>query len=126
MNNHAVCILYERNGLVLAIGRKEGPNLIGLPGGKREKDEAFINAAHREFKEETGVVIPNKFNTLLPIFSDFIEETLVLAYRLLGDYLPKTQEGEQELLWVSWDDLCNPQRSPFWEYNTELRASLYP
>lgn len=54
---YAVGILvYDaENDLVLGVSRKHDPNDFGLPGGKLDFGESFIEAAVRELKEETGL-----------------------------------------------------------------------
>jgi 8-oxo-dGTP pyrophosphatase MutT (NUDIX family) len=43
--------------LVLAVSRKNNPNDFGLPGGKVDPNENFVDAVIREVFEETGLVV---------------------------------------------------------------------
>lgn len=42
-------------GQVLSVARHDDPTKIGLPGGKAEPGEVWVQTALREFREETGV-----------------------------------------------------------------------
>lgn len=50
-----VLVYDAENDLVLGVSRKHDPNDFGLPGGKLDFGESFIEAAVRELKEETGL-----------------------------------------------------------------------
>lgn len=47
-----------------------GPDkeLWGIPKGRKEKDETLLMTAYREFEEETGVTVPTRNLTQLPVF----------------------------------------------------------
>ena len=48
-------LIFNDDGLVLAVARKDNHSQFSLPGGKVEDDETLIQGAIREAKEETGV-----------------------------------------------------------------------
>jgi 8-oxo-dGTP diphosphatase len=50
-------MLLVKDGLILAISRRENKALFGLPGGKAEPEETPMQAAIRETSEETGVTV---------------------------------------------------------------------
>lgn len=60
----AVKCIIEKNGKILLIKESSHsswrPNTWSLPGGKIDKNETFIEALHREMKEETGLKIKIK------------------------------------------------------------------
>lgn len=54
----AVCILlFNDEGKVLGVSRKDNPNDFGLPGGKVDLAETEEEAVVRELREETGLEI---------------------------------------------------------------------
>lgn len=52
----AATVLIIKDGKVLAVSRKDNHKDFGLPGGKLDKGESFLEAAIRELKEETGLI----------------------------------------------------------------------
>ena len=53
----AAVMLIIKNGLILAVSRRDNPNMFGLPGGKKELGETIKETAIRECREETGVLV---------------------------------------------------------------------
>ncbi len=49
------CLFIIKDGLVLAVSRKDDHTNFGLPGGKIEPGETAYEAAIRETLEETGI-----------------------------------------------------------------------
>jgi 8-oxo-dGTP pyrophosphatase MutT (NUDIX family) len=107
--------------LVLAVSRRNNPNMWGLPGGKAEPSESLEAAAKRELQEETGLVAHDLFK----IFSRFDAdgfETTTFACEVEGTI----QTLETGLVnWIKPSVLVNPASSPFAEYNAALFVSLY-
>ncbi|HEY9563608.1 MAG TPA: NUDIX domain-containing protein [Nocardioides sp.] len=62
MRRFASVLLVDRRGWLLLQERDEFPEIDpecwGCPGGHMEEGETALDAAHREFAEETGVVLP--------------------------------------------------------------------
>lgn len=57
----AVCIQpYAFSPTVLAVRRRESPDVLCMPGGKVERGESARSAAVRELREETGLAIRPK------------------------------------------------------------------
>jgi len=71
MNPKAVCVLIRESNSpdskILGVARRDDPNAWGMPGGKVDIGESPINAAIRELKEETGIIV-NKWD-LVEVFS---------------------------------------------------------
>ncbi len=96
-----VVVLIERDGRVL-IGRRNGEignGMWSLPGGYIGFEEDFLRAAHREVREETGLVIELK--GILSVVSNFIRRdvhTLVIV-------LHGTVSGGREAAGDDFDEL---------------------
>lgn len=112
----AVCLILENdNGDVLAVSRKNNPNLFGLIGGKvDDEDETLEHSIIREAKEETGLDVYD-----LVLIDDreygFSQETLYHQHCFVGKY--KGEITPQEILnakgetgvvkWLTKEQLAN-------------------
>lgn len=68
------------DGKVLCVGRRyDNERIGGLPGGKCDPEEPFVDAARREFFEETGLHLASIQES--PIYCDAWEDTIVQVYR---------------------------------------------
>ena len=104
-----VAVLIEKDGKLL-IG-KRGPNSVlsgkwCLPCGFVEHHENFLDAAHREVLEETGLEI--KITSLINVSSNQINPDLhtiviVLTAEIINGS-PKPGDDLVELRWISGDD----------------------
>lgn len=109
----AISALIKDNKILL-IKRLRGDyvGLLGLPGGKIEKDEHISEAAVREILEESG--IESTFKNYLGLVSEhLIEDGNILQHFLLHicELEPKTTEilndSEGKLEWFNLDELQN-------------------
>ncbi len=57
----AAVMLILKDGLILAVSRRENTSVFGLPGGKVELGETPREAAIRETFEETGIKVKHCF-----------------------------------------------------------------
>jgi 8-oxo-dGTP diphosphatase len=97
---------------VLLVKRANPPKqgLWCIPGGKVEFGENLQQAAEREIKEETGVVI--KATTPVYVF-DLIEDEKrhYVIVDLLADYIsgtPKASDDADDAKWFSLQDIDQP------------------
>ena len=112
-------VLLFNQGKILSVSRKYDPSLKGLPGGKVDEGETFLEAAIREAKEETGLDVFG----LIPVFSRIDGEFFCVVY--IGQWkgeIYKTNEKETGVVeWVSWEEL---EEGPFGSYNQALHKHL--
>lgn len=106
-------IFDQGTGRILGVSRKDNHSDFGLPGGKVDEGENFIQALVREVKEETGLSV--------------LEYEMVFAGETHGFYCPTylvkvtgevntIEKGLVKL--VTWYELME---GTFGEYNTKLR-----
>jgi len=116
--------LFYKDGLILAVSRKNNPNDFGLPGGKVDPGETSDQALVREILEETGLEVV----AYEGIFEDRDrveggEPRPCKAFRVLswkGEL--KTKEAGV-VKWVKPSVITDPSTS-FHEYNTKLFSHL--
>jgi len=116
----AVCVItYDKNRKVLTVTRRH-TDIISLPGGKVDPGEEPIDAAVREYFEETGIELDK--TKLVPVYSqvvpgDVIYYSTAFCY---NEALPVTDKvwSVEEGISVSFetvDDLLT--KGCFSEYN---------
>ncbi len=89
--NSALIFSRKKPGQILAVCRRENPDLICFPGGKQEEGETSVQGMVREVFEETGLTINAEH--AIPIYSGICEgekEYWVTTYLIEVD-------GDEEL-----------------------------
>lgn len=123
-NLFSVTALLIKDGLVLAVSRKNNPKDFGLPGGKIDPGETPEDALFREVFEETGLGV----GEFWPAFED-LDRVEGGEPRPSRTYLIVSWEGELKtkesgvVKWVEPSVITDPSTS-FHEYNTRLFAHL--
>lgn len=132
----AACVLItDSDGNVLVVSRKNNPEKIGIPGGKREEWETYEEAAIRECSEETGLVITNLKKVYEgPCANDAANDeyhTVTFIADISGNPVsdisgnPVSPEG-LIVNWAPWSELMNEKLSPFSSYNKKLYDAACP
>jgi 8-oxo-dGTP pyrophosphatase MutT (NUDIX family) len=125
----AVCILaFDLDLRVLAVSRRNETSQWGLIGGKVDPGETSVQAAAREFYEETGVAIGT--DCLEPLYcaacpgdEDFFCTTF-LYLGTIDSLTTFTPEPGLTVMFLSRDTLCMRDMSPFALYNIGVFAAL--
>ena len=116
----AACVLIvAEDGKVLAVSRKDNPNVWGLPGGKVDPAETEEQAAARELQEETGLTAKK----LSRVFSADDGEYVTTTFACEADGEIDTDESGV-IRWVEPAILFDPTTSPFYGYNRALFKKL--
>ena len=113
MTAYGVSILIRKDGKVLAVARRNDPNMWGLAGGKVDPGETEEEAAIRECMEETGVRIWN----LKEVFRDTVIAHSGVTFECEWEGEPASQPGEPECKWQDPEVLMT---GIFGTYNTNL------
>lgn len=117
--------VFERDGLYMAVSRRDRDDLWGLPGGKVDEFETSIEAICREVREETGLVSSTMWWMPLMVMPD--HPYWVTAYLWVEEPPRDDQLIAERGLLISWkarDELCDPQVSPFSDFNVSMFNAL--
>lgn len=124
MKTAVAILLFDRDGgKVLAINRRDNPNLWGLPGGKVDPGESNLAAAVREFREETGVNLAT--SELTPIYTEICAGqvnywcTTYLCEVAINPRSLRPEDG-LGLDWFWPEELSKRDLSPFANYNSRV------
>jgi len=113
----AVIFCVDADENVLTISRPDDSTKLGLVGGKVEKDETPVQAATREFNEETGATVHEKDLTLLYEGDDdngYWVTCFQVPFEKIEGVPVTTEKGI--VSWVSLNRLCQKD-GPFAAYN---------
>lgn len=102
-------IIYQGKILLIKQNRPEkAKGKWWLPWGKVDKWEDFMQALHREVKEEVGITIENADIRKLAILHDFPETTCKHLYEIqLKDNIDSFNFDPEEIQSIEWHDLAS-------------------
>ena len=127
IKKQAVCVYaMDSSGKILTVSRKTDPNDIGLPGGKVDLGEPFVDAAIRETLEETGYDI-SKTICPTPIHVGMCGEYKTHTYfaLLTREVLTNRQHvDDHETGVVAIQDPWNILYGSFAEYNKQVLMKM--
>lgn len=119
----AVTGFFYKDGLILAVSRKNNPNDFGLPGGKIDPGETPEEALVREIAEETGLTVWSYQHVF--IARDAADNNRYCStYRINAwqGVISTTETGV--VRWVRPEVLTNPATASFHTYNVGLLEHL--
>lgn len=123
-NPKAVCSLIIRNGMALAVSRRNDSSKWGLPGGKVDPGETAMQAVIRETFEEVGFNMDPAF--LKEIFTEIClgQVSYEVTTFLYTGPSPDLEDlvAEKGLLvdYKTFDLLKDVETSPFANYNRHI------
>ena len=96
-----VAVLIIKNGSILIGKRKNGNEKWSLPCGFIEYNENYLNAAHREVLEETGLKI--QINSICNIVSNIISSSLqTLVVVLTASIVSGNEQASDDFIELKW------------------------
>lgn len=146
------CLLLvdKKTGKILSLSRRNNPSQFSMPGGKVEEGETPVQGLCREIYEELGwfiaiyespiiqyplsISIPKKDHTCDVVSGrhfytgEEIGDFVTHCYFAEGFDLKNVKVNPEEgflYRWLTWDQLCDPVYSPFWEFNSIVRIKYF-
>lgn len=133
---HAVCIIIPTSrSRYFAVSRRGDTSQWGFPGGKVDPGESHCEAILRETREEIGIELLK--HDIVPIFSALCKGKVDGVDYWVTTYLstiPVSSEKDFKKLlkmepgltgaFLSAEELCSEQTSPFNEYNVGAVAAM--
>ena len=122
MKQACVMLVLNKDGLILAVSRRNDPTKFGFPGGKLEFQEQLYLAAVRETQEETNVKVGGCtpiYDALEPKESEDGEDFHTTCfYAIVWKGTPQDSE-EGKVRWMTSAQLTSPELGAFPAYNAK-------
>lgn len=118
----AVCaLIFDIDGKILTVSRKDNPNDIGLPGGKVDEGESLEDAIKREVLEETGFTV----SVLAPVYSGIEGNYKVTTFIcVINKGITYKVPSQKETGIVSMESYKKLLYGSFRKYNTKLLKAI--
>lgn len=112
----------ENKIVVIKYSNKENKDYYDIPGGKIEENETNVNAAVREFKEETGIDVFN-LNLVGNLIVEYPEKIFDFDIFITEEYngMPRIFK-ENESMWIDINSLLKEEKR---FKTTELLSKTY-
>lgn len=102
-----MCMVYNKDKVLVQDRRKKSYKGIIFPGGHIEKGESFVDSVIREVKEETGLTIKNPKLCGIKQWTNVEDESryIVLLYKTDEFFGNLQSSDEGEVFWTSLSKL---------------------
>lgn len=120
-------MLIVKDGLILAVSRKDNKELFGFCGGKLNDGETTKEAAIRETKEEVDITVTNCESIFQRVEKGEVDFLTDCYYAVEWSGVPKSLE-DCAVEWLTVEEITST-RAAFGEYNRrtiETFKKLYP
>lgn len=120
----AACVLVlNEDGKILSVSRRGASLEYGLPGGKVDSGELYVEAAVRELSEETGLYLTHHDVIMVHAGDDGhgYYVTTFMCERTVRSSDVRQVESDMAVNWITPAELL---RGPFEQYNGDVIQAL--
>jgi len=128
----AVCVLLPFKDGYISVSRRNDDSKWGLPGGKVDAGETPVEAVVRELHEEIGLRLDQDSMSAvlcLTCYGDDGQQYLATTYIYNGNPTVESVDSLKpekglKISVLTESQLCDPDISPFAEYNAQVFKSI--